>query len=263
MGMNKIKYDKKDKKIYFILSVVTTITLAVCLVVLMLDKDVEVLSAAFYASLIIVASFFLPVISFAMWVMFFDSHMYLKRLEKHGFVIPNNKKVYDSDLDKLAGEEENEYGKRSIEFINDEDEMQSSEDKKYVESNESKALAYVSWFIALGMTGYTCFYFIRFSHMLENVGALGVVSIFITICWFIFGFYFFKQKNARKYRDDVDYKTPLKVRKHLVEGLATILILLAITVFGAANIYTMSKYVEHSKENPEELLREVTTINNI
>ncbi len=253
MGMNKIKYDKKDKKIYFILSVVTTITLAVCLIVLMLDKDVEVLSAALYASLIIVASFFLPVISSAMWVMFFDSYMYLKRLNKHGFVIPNNKKDYDSDLDKLAGEEENEYGKRSIEFINDEDERKSLEDKKYIESNESKVLAFASWFITLGMAGYTVFYFIRFSHMLENVGALGIISILITICWFIFGFNYFKQRDAKKYRDDVDYKSPLKVRKHLVEGLATIVILLSITVFGAANIYTMSKYVERSKENPEEI----------
>lgn len=48
-----------------------------------------------------------------------------------------------------------------------------------------------------------------------------------------------------------------------MEGLATIAILLAITVFGAANIYTMSKYVERSKENPEELVKVVNDINNI
>lgn len=260
MGMNKIKYDKKDKKIYFTLSVVTTIILAVCLIVLMWDKDVEVLPAALYAGLIIVASFFLPVLSFAMWVMFFDSHMYLKRLKMHGFVIPNNKKDYDSDLDKLVGDEDNEYGKRSIVFDNDGDGKQSAENNQSADCNESKALALISWIIALGMIGYTVFYFIRFSHMLENVGFFGILSIFITICWFIFGFNYFKQRDAKKYRDDVDYKSPLKVRKHLVEGIATIVILLAITVFGAANMYTMSKYVERSKENPEELVQVVDDI---
>lgn len=247
MGMNKIKYDKKDKKIYFILSVVTTIILAVCLSVLMWDKDVEFLSSMLYASLIIVASFFLPVLSFAMWVMFFDSHMYLMRLKMHGFVIPNNKKDYDSDLDKLADDEENGYGKHSGELA---------------ESKESKALAFISWFIALGMIGYTVFFFIRFSHMLENVGFFGILSIFITICWFVFGFNYFKQRDAKKYRDDVDYKSPLKTRKHLVEGIATIVILLAITAIAATNFYTMSKYVERSKENPEEIVQVVDyTIN--
>lgn len=57
-----------------------------CLIVLLLDKDVEILFATIYAGLIIVASFFLPVLSFAMWVMFFDSYMYLKRLKMHGFL---------------------------------------------------------------------------------------------------------------------------------------------------------------------------------
>jgi len=68
------------------------------------------------------------------------------------------------------------------------------------------------------------------------------------------GNYFYKQRKPEKYRDDVDYKSKLKVRKNLVEGLVTIVILLAVTIFGAANIYTMSKYVERSKENPEEVV---------
>lgn len=236
MGMNKIKYDIRDKKIYLILAVVTTIIFAVCFLMLQMDLEVENLSAAFYASFMIVSTIFLPIISFAMWVMFFDSLTYLKRLDKYGFVLPNNKKDYDASLEKLPIKEDD----------------YSMQDKE--ESNGSKALAYISWFISLGMAGYTIWYFIRFSHMLENVGFFGLVSIFITLCWLVFGFYFFKQRKTDKYRDDVDYKSTLKVRKHFVEGFVTIVVLLGITIVGAVNMYTMSRYVERSKENPEEIV---------
>lgn len=235
MGLNKIKYDKRDKKIYLIIAVVTTIIFVVCFSLLQMDLEFENLSAAFYAGFMVISTIFLPVISFAMWVMFFDSFTYLKRLEKHGFVIPDNKKDYDASLDKLP--------------VKEDDYIMQVKDMK--ESNESKALAYISWFISLGMVGYTVWYFIRFSHMLDNVGFLGLFSIFITLCWLVFGFYFFKQRNADKYSDDVDYRSKLKVRKHLVEGLVTIVVLLAITVVGAVNMYTMSRYVERAKENPE------------
>ena len=45
--MNKIKYDIRDKKIYLILAVVTTIIFAVCVLLLQMDLEVENLSAAF------------------------------------------------------------------------------------------------------------------------------------------------------------------------------------------------------------------------
>ncbi len=64
--MNKIKYDIRDKKIYLILAVVTTIIFAVCFSLLQVDLEVENLSAAFYASFMIVSTLFLPIISFAM-----------------------------------------------------------------------------------------------------------------------------------------------------------------------------------------------------
>ena len=238
--MNKIKYDKRDKKIYLILAVVTTIIFAMCFSLLQMDLEVENISAAFYAGFMIVSTLFLPIISFAMWVMFFDSHMYLKRLEKYGFTVPDRKKDYDNNLEKLPQSQGNIF---------------DNENPKVKESKESKALAYVSWIVSLGMAVYTVWFFIRFSHMLENVAFFGLVCIFITLCWLVLGFYFFKQRRPDKYRDDVDYKSNLKVRKHLVEGIITIVILLVITIVGAVNMYTMSKYVERSKEHPEEVVK--------
>lgn len=238
--MNKIKYDKRDKKIYLVLAVVTTIIFAVCFSLLQMDLEVENLSAAFYASFMIVSTLFLPIISFAMWIMFFDSHMYLKRLEKYGLTVPYRKNDYDNNLEKLPQAQ-------GTVFLD--------ERQKANESKESKTLAYISWIISLGMAVYTVWFFIRFSHMLENVAFFGLVCIFITICWLAFGFYYFKQKNPNKYRDDVDYKSNLKVRKHLVEGIIAIVILLTITIVGAVNMYTMSKYVERSKEHPEEVAK--------
>ena len=248
MGMNKIKYDKRDKKLYRNLAVVTTIIFALCIFALNLDLDVDNLSSAFYASLMIVATLFLPIISIAMWIMYFDSYAYLKRLEKYGYELPIKKRDYHNDLDELHEKSTSKQHKNP---------------ENLEESKESKALAYVSWVVALCMVGYSIFYFVRFSHMLENVAFLGFVCIFIAICWVLLGNYFYKQRKPEKYRDDVDYKSKLKVRKNLVEGLVTIVILLAVTIFGAANIYTMSKYVERSKENPEEVVHVDEQIKNI
>lgn len=84
--------------------------------------------------------------------------------------------------------------------------------------------------------------------MLENVSFFGYVAIFIAILWAVFGAYLWRQRSREKYRDDVEYNSSLKKRNHLVEGLVTILILLAITAFAATNMYTMAKYIEKSKE---------------
>lgn len=227
--MNRIKYDKRDRKLYLILAVVSTVIFAGIIIVLRLNLW-EDMSSELASVVMIFGTIICPVLAFAAWVMFCDSHTYLKRLEKYGYIVPENKKDYDNDIERLVNEEI----------------------KSYTEpSKESSVLALVSWSVSLGMVGFTIFYFIRFSHMLENMSFLGCVAIFVAILWAVFGAYFWRQRSRERYRDDVEYNSPLKKRNHLVEGLVTVVILLAITVFVATNIYTMAKYVERSKEMNE------------
>lgn len=231
MGMNKIKYDKRDRKLFLTFAIITTVIVLACLILMYTDLPEE-LEASVIGVMIVMFFTVFPVLALATWVMFADSHTYLKRLEKYGYIVPANKKEYDNNLEKLA----------------------TGELKTFDESSkESKLLAFISWVISVFMVGYAIFLSIRFSHMLENVAFFIIVTIAIAIFWLVFGFSFWRQRLRDKFRDDVELNSPLKPRKHLVEGIVTIIILFAISAVIAVNMYTMSKYVERSKENPEEV----------
>lgn len=120
-------------------------------------------------------------------------------------------------------------------------------------SKESKLLALISWIVSVVMVGYAIFLSFRFSHMLENVAFFILVSIAMAVLWLVFGLSFWKQRRRDKFRDDVEFSSTLKPRKHLVEEIATIIILVVISSVVAVNMYTMSRYVERAKEIPEEI----------
>ena len=232
MGMNKIKYDKRDRKLFLTLAIITTVILLACLILMNTDLPEE-LEASVIGVMIVVCFTVFPVLALASWVKFADSHTYLKRLEKYGYTVPANKKEYDNSLEKLA----------------------TGELKTFEQpSKESKVLAVLSWVVSVAMVVYAIFLSIRFSHMLENVAFFIIVTIAIAIFWLVFGFGFWKQRLRDQLRDDVEFNSSLKPRKHLVEGITTIIILTAISVVIAVNMYTMSKYVERSYENPEEIV---------
>ena len=235
MGMNKIKYDKRDRKIFLALGIITTTIILVCLI-LMNTELPERFEARVIGVMIVVCFTVFPVLALATWIMFADSHTYLKRLEKYGYIVPANKKEYDNSLEKLATGE-----------------LKTFDDP----SKESKLLALISWVISVVMVGYAIFLSLRFSHMLENVAFFVIVTIAIAIFWLLFGLSLWRQRLRDKFRDDVEFNSPLKPRKHLVEGVVTIIILLAISAVIAVNMYTMSKYVKRSKENPEEVSIEI------
>lgn len=233
MGMNKIKYDKRDRKLFLTFAIITTMTVFVCLI-LMNTALPDELEASVVGVMMVLCFTIFPVIAFATWVMFADSHTYLKRLEKYGYLVPENKKKYDNNLDKLATSELRTFGEPS---------------------KESRILAFASWIVFVIMVIYSIFLSIRFSHMLENVAFFIIVSVVLSIFWLAYGFGFWRQRKREYYKDDVELNSSLKTRKHLVEGFITIIILVGISAVIAINMYTMSKYVERSKDNSEEIAK--------
>ena len=231
MRMNKIKYDKRDKRLFFALAMITTIIVVVCVVLMNIEWTIE-LDARVIGFVIVVAFTIFPVLAFSFWVMFADSLMYLKRLERYGYLIPSNKKEYDNNIENLVVGE--------IRVLSE-------------PSKESKILAFLSWVVSVAMVVYAIFLSFRFSHMLDNVAFFILVTVVMAVLWLLFGISFWKQRRRDKFRDDVEYSSTLKPRKHLVEGIATIIILIAISSIVAVNMYTMSKYVERAKEMPEEV----------
>ncbi len=263
MKQHKIKCDKRDKKNYFLAAASATILFALGQLLIWLLPEITRESDAFIVCLLLLITCFLPVISAGLWLLFWDSALYLKRLEQYGFPLPKSKKDFGNDLEQLACSEGSRYGmQKPAEATRDgavdvivnatvNSAVNATADATPMECKESKILAFLSWGIFLAMVGFTIFYFIRFSHVWENVGFLGYVSIFIALAWGLFGAGYYRQKNPEKYRDDVDFKSPKKERKQLVEGVVTIIFLAGITLFAASNIYSMSKYVERSVEARE------------
>ena len=176
-----------------------------------------------------------PILALAFWVLFFDSATYLNRLKKYGYIVPKNKKDYDRKLDNLVSGE-----------------ISSFEEP----SNESTALAIISLIVAVGMLINAVVFFVRFSAIMENVSFVGVVLVIMAIAWIVIAIIFWKQRDRKNYRDDIEPVATIKVRKHIVEGLVIVIILTFLSCIGATVIYNMAKYVEKSIEMQENQYEE-------
>lgn len=224
--MQQIKYDIKDKKIFRICAIVCTLFF-VATFVFSCTSMAEEMDSVFFAYIMIMGTTMFPVLALAFWVFFFDSITYLGRLKKYGYEIPNNKKDYDKKLEALKIEE-----------------LKSFEEP----NKESTILSVSSFVVSVGMFINSIAFFVRFSAILENISFVGILIVLMAVLWFIIGIVFWKQRNRGIYKDDVEPAATIKVRKHIVEGLVIIFILLFLSCVGSSVIYNMAEYVEKSIE---------------
>lgn len=232
--MQQIKYDVKDKKIFKICAIVCTIFF-LSTVIFTCTSLADELDSILFAYVIIMGTTMSPILALAFWVLFFDSATYLNRLKKYGYIVPKNKKDYDRKLDNLVSGE-----------------ISSFEEP----SKESTALAIISLIVAVGMLINAVVFFVRFSAIMENVSFVGVVLVIMAIAWIVIAIIFWKQRDRKNYRDDIEPVATIKVRKHIVEGLVIVIILTFLSCMGASVIYNMAKYVEKSIEMQENQYEE-------
>ncbi len=102
-GSNVIRHDLREKKASFIGAVICTV-LGIGAFLISNTALTDKLSSEFFATLIIFGVVLLAAAAFALWLFYFDCFCYLRRLKKHGYILPQNKrKVVGGLYGLLAG----------------------------------------------------------------------------------------------------------------------------------------------------------------
>lgn len=209
----KIKYDKKNKRVHGKVAVICTIAEVIVILVLVISSYKFL--PYYVAELCIFVLIYLHIAVVLLWIVYLDSVLYLKKLEKHGYQVPENKHDYDNRLDMLA---------RIREVPN----------KTEGNSKESIALAMICWGIAF-LTLISAPVFLYIHYEVKDVAQFCMFGFaFIALIWVLLGREYWKERSYSKYRDDVETEENVEVpvrkkRVSFFSGMVCIFIILGMS----------------------------------
>ncbi len=161
-------------------------------------------------------------------VLYIDSSVYLKRLEKNHFEIPEKKKDYGNDLSKVERSEvvENRYAK------------------------DSKIASCVALLMYVIFVILDILYFVKWSKLGEGDSAVALLIPLLVfhLIFLVLALIFRKQQDPKLYVDDVDIKDHRKVRKSITAAIGLLIFLGLIAAFSVATAHSMTDYVHKSKQ---------------
>lgn len=236
---NSIKYDKKTKKRWRICLIVSGVIIFIYILLLLVD-------AYLFASkgknpfpdnplLMIFISLFFSVsnLAFPIFVisllLSIDSSVYLRRLGKNHFEVPEDKRVYNKDLAQVPRTEkvENVYSNDSI----------------------IAGLLFLVGYIAF--VAIDIYYVVKWTRLGENDSiALFIFMMLAHLFFIIFAVIIYRQKDNEKYIDETDvreYGDFRKKRFSLMSAIVVLVITSAISTFGVSMAFTMTKYIYKSR----------------
>ena len=234
MWIKPIRYDVKSRKSWKIRMIISGIVILIYSIVLLLDSTISLgnellssndgllvifvlLSTAMYLALPIF------VISF---LLFLDSSIYLKRLKKNHFEIPDDKKIYDRDLSKLP----------------------RTEQVENVYTNDSRIGGLLYLIAYLVFVAVDIYYVVKWTRLGETDSIVLFVFMMIAHLFFlIFALYIYKQKDTTKYVDEVDIDYQRKKRISITKALTILVITSVISTMGITMAFSMTKYIYKSR----------------
>ena len=225
----KIKYDKKFNKACRIILIVTACLMLISLIMILFFDDPASSWIDYIIVFVVVTSYVSVPLFLLSLVLFTDSTVYLKRLEKNHFEVPVNKKDYDNNLEAVprSAEAENIYSKDSI---------------------YASVLALVVYVIVLV---FDILYFAKWiGPEPSSAKAMIVLLLLFHLIFPLMAFIIFRQKNTEKYIDEVDVKRngdKRKKRISLTSGIGIMVILGLIAAFSISTAHSMTKYVYKSR----------------
>lgn len=132
---------------------------------------------------------------------------YVHRLKANGYEIPDNKKDFKGDL-------------RNVPVVKE-------HSKSNTGSRESMFLAILSLLILVAANIWNVSYMVRWKRYLPDASPyLSLTQIVLDLYWGISAFLYFRQRDSRKYRDDVEFAPDRKVRTSIEKGTVNGVILL-------------------------------------
>ncbi len=155
-------------------------------------------------------------------------HSYLKRLEKYGYEIPDNKKDYDYLLEMLPRKRQ---GTKNL-----------SSDGNY--NKCSLILAVSSLVVLCVLIGYNIWFLLDWRCMVqgERIVTFGMMSP-VDIVLLINCIKFFRQVNEKYYKDDVEIDYTRKNRISFMEGILIIIVLSVGALIVKDTYSSMTEYI--------------------
>lgn len=220
--VNKIKYDKRQVKQSMICTIVffsLTVGSNVIMFLNLLDGASDLIMLIFTFIYMCSGPAF-----FYSGYQLFSAVCYMKRLAKHGYEIPENKKDYEGLLANLPHQES---------FI-----------PKESYSRSSLVMGILSIGCLVITTLLNVRYVLEWNFMYKEPIAfmVGLQSIFDCLL-LVHGVLFFRQVNVGKYKDDVECDNTRKNRTSLPDGILIIAVLLVFSLFAKWTAYSMTDYI--------------------
>ncbi len=229
MKKTTIKYDLQTKKKITVLTVIFGILL-LAFIFLMTPANSEIVNKipmnAFTGIMISFMTMATPVFPICL-IMLIECKIYLSRLEKNGFTLPQKKQDYGKDLAALPREREveNAYAKDSV----------------------IAAIALLVCYLII--LGFDIHYLVKWSRVGEmgDAKALFVILMVLHLVFPVCAYVCYRQKNTVIYADDVDVTTVKKKRLGLSSLIGVLVILILVGAFSVATAHSMTKYVYKSR----------------
>ena len=222
----KLRYDRRSCKTLLCLMIIAAAFFAFGLVCFLLFDDTR---APFW--LIITATMGLMIggpLTLLFAYLFTDAKIYLGRLSRNGFVVPDTKAECSGILERLS---------RTGDPITN----------NYSEDSKRALVLCIIFFIA-DISG-DIWYLHKWSrYQLEGSSVLFVMLlIFHAVIFAIPALIFLTQRNTKKYIDNVDLNDGRKVRMSIMSSILLLTILSGIGAFSVIQANTMTSYIYKSK----------------
>lgn len=225
-----IKYDKRSVKVYRTLLLITVVYFLLSLFCMF--TDIFGIGNALLEEVIITVAlyglYFGVIGTLYLGYQWISAVFYLKRLEKYGFEVPENRKEYEI-VEKLPQTE-------NVVPVQEQDYHRGS-----------KILTQLSVIVAVIMLGLTGYYFGKWDFLGENADFMLVMQLIADAFWLIPIAIFRKEMNLQKYKDDVEIDITRRTRKNVVSGILLIILLVLVALYVKATAHSMTKYIYVSR----------------
>ena len=220
-----IKYDKQFNMACLILMIVSGVLLVLFLICMLIPDEKAADAGGFVIFIAVAGVWSIPLFALSS-VLYIDSHVYLKRLEKNHFIIPFKKKEYDNDLSHVPRDQvvENLYSG---------------------DSRIASIIAVVFFVICLVNDLLYLKTWLPFEP--DSAKALFPLLIVFHLLFLIMAVVYRHQGNTEKYVDEVDVRDRRKARASLAGAVGTLILLGLIAAYSVMTAHSMTKYVYKSK----------------
>lgn len=236
MLLYRIKYDKRDKKVGLVLVIITTVITALVIIGYAAAERTGYVTSE-VAAAVVMGIVFWPVTAVTCWIYYLEVCTYLKRLKRHGYEIPNDKRHFSCNLELLP---------------RDGTSIKSVENSR--ESWLLTTLCLVCFFVVVAiMTYYIGDFWNRWKHVwyiaeeTVVVGFMFAVMLITAFLWLVGVFVYWNQRRCDKYRDDVETDDSRKVRRQLADGIIIVIFMLAVTLYVISCAVSMADYAMNSR----------------